>query len=402
MVIMRFAVKLTIFLFLFGILSAVQSSDISALSQNSSLKSDFEQCLMGAKEKKEQQNKHEEKQKEQKQESEKKHECGPYCTHSGKKPPVIPGPAERTIKLDYRLHVSNIPANARTAYAWIPMPRSNDYQTLINYKVSGNWKYEIVKDRIYGNKFLLIDLKGGKNSKSSEAQVMVKYNLKRISGQPIAKCRIRQDYKESEMERYLMPDKLVPLNDIIKNDAQRIASGESGFSIQAKLIFDDIVATAKYDDSGFDITHGDAVRTLDSRAGNSADLDSLFVGETRTLDIPSRLVAGITIPVGNKGEISIYHTWSEFFDPDFGWLPVDIGNAIQQKDYRESYFGGLDSNRIEFSIGRDIVLPKSKSAPLNMAIYPHVEIDGKIHKDIKYSISYQEVPGKGAVKQKEK
>jgi len=358
----------------------------------------------GNKEKKEEKSDKDKKRDEEKSENEKKHKCGPYCQHSGKKAPKIPGPTERTLKLDYRLHVSNIPENAQTAYAWIPMPRKTDYQTLISYKVSGNWKYEIVKDSRYGNSFILIDLLSNKNRKSPNAQVMVKYQVKRIATQPIAKCKARYDYSKSEMERYLMPDNLVPIDGGIKQEAERIAGGErgDGFYIQAKLIFDDIIATVKYDDSGFDIDRGDAIKTMDTRSGNSADCDSLFVGEARSLEIPSRLVAGITIPIGNKGEISVYHTWSEFFDLDLGWLPVDITNAIKEKDYRESYFGGLDSNRIEFSIGRDIVFPKSKAGPVNFAIYPHVEIDGKVHKDIKYSISYQEIPGKSAIKSKKK
>jgi len=358
----------------------------------------------GNKEKKEEKSDKDKKRDEEKSASEKKQKCGPYCIHSGKKAPKIPGPTERTLKLDYRLHVSNIPENAQTAYAWIPMPRKTDYQTLISYKVSGNWKYEIVKDSRYGNSFILVNLLSNKNRKSPNAQVMVKYQVKRLSAQPIAKCKARYDYNKSEMERYLMPDNLVPIDGGIKQEAERIAGGErgEGFCIQANLIFDDIVATVKYDGSGFDITRGDAIRTMDTRTGNSADLNSLFVGETRSLEIPSRLVAGVTIPIGKKGEISVYHSWSEFFDLDLGWLPVDITNAIKEKDYRESYFGGLDSNRIEFSIGRDIILPKSKSVPVNFAIYPHVEIDGKIHKDIKYSISYQEIPGKGAKKSKTK
>lgn len=322
--------------------------------------------------------------------------------NAGKKFPIIPGPPERTLKLDYRLHVSGIPQDAQYAYAWIPMPRTTSSQELANFKVSGNWDYDIVKDTRYGNKYIRVDLLSNESKKSPNAQVMVKYDIRRVAWQPIAKTRERYDLNDYEKQLYLQPEKNTPIDKSIYDASKRIAGGESGFSIQAKLIFDNITATVKYSDSEVDFSHCDTIRTLDSRAGNSADCNSLFVDQMRSLSVPSRLVAGVTIPIGKSGEINVYGTWSEFFDPDLGWLPVDIVNAINQKDYRESYFGGLDSNRIEFSIGRDIILPGAKAGGIVNPFYPYVEINGKPHKDVKCSISYQEIPGKGAGKSKDK
>ncbi|MFH1514268.1 MAG: transglutaminase-like domain-containing protein [bacterium] len=323
------------------------------------------------------------------------YKCGPYCSHSDKKPPKLYGPSQRNLEVEYKFHISNLPANMRTAYAWVPMPRTTSYQTLIDYKVSGNWKYKIVSDRIYGNQYLMIDLISNENRKSPNAQIKVKYNVHRESWQPISACIDNSSNRHFDERRYLEPDRYVPIDGDLRNEAKIIIGSESGFHVQARLLFDNIVANIRYDESGLSTSKGDAWQTWQNRSGSSTDIHSMFIGETRSVDIPSRLVAGITVPIGSKGEISLYHTWAEFYDPGLGWLPVDIADAINKPDYRDSYFGGLDANRIEFTIGRDIPIPGAGSKPVNISFYPHVEVNGRVHNDVKTSISYKEKPGHG-------
>jgi hypothetical protein len=315
--------------------------------------------------------------------------------HSGKKYRAMPGPSERTLVIDYNFHVSNMPKVRHSAYAWVPIPPSTPCQTLISYKVPGNWKYEIVRDRIYGNKYIMLDLNSNRSRKSPNAQVKVTYYLKRSVYQPFSKDKRHHDYDEMEMKRYLLPDRLVPVDGKIAYEADKIAGSESNFHIQARLLFDNIVATVRYDDSGFDFNHGDARRTYDTRVGNSVDSHSLFVGEARSLRIPSRLVVGVTIPLGSKGEIQLYHSWAEFHDPGYGWIPVDTYKAYHNPEYHDSYFGGLDANRIKFTHGRDIIIPRAKCGPLHYSFYPYVEVNGRVHNDVKVKISYREKSGKG-------
>ena len=46
---------------------------------------------------------------------------------------------------------------------------------------------------------------------------------------------------------------------------------------------------------------------------------------------------------------------------------------------------------MKFTAGRDIVLPGMEGEPLNYAIYPYIEIDGKAHTGIETEYSYTNV-----------
>jgi len=77
-----------------------------------------------------------------------------------------------------------------------------------------------------------------------------------------------------------------------------------------------------------------------------------------------------------------YHCWAEFFVDGRGWVPVDVSEASKaapkSPEMVDYYFGGLNADRIEFTLGRDVPLvPKQAGAPLNFFIYPYCEIDGK-------------------------
>lgn len=79
-----------------------------------------------------------------------------------------------------------------------------------------------------------------------------------------------------------------------------------------------------------------------------------------------------------------------------GWLPlpIDASEASKHPEKREMFFGGLDENRVAFTIGRDIKLPGSASGPLNYSIYPHVEIDGLVHDKVTTKFSFKQISGR--------
>ena len=55
------------------------------------------------------------------------------------------------------------------------------------------------------------------------------------------------------------------------------------------------------------------------------------------------------------------------------------------------FFGGLDENRVQFTIGRDITIPLAQSGPVNYAIYPHVEIDGVLSNEVETTFRFQKL-----------
>ena len=98
---------------------------------------------------------------------------------------------------------------------------------------------------------------------------------------------------------------------------------------------------------------------------------------------------GFPIPDAAKGEIGGYHCWAELYDEKRGWIPGDASEA-KNKGLKDAYFGTLPNDRIEFSLGRDVVLdPPQHGEPLNYFIYPYAEVDGKAAGDVKRSFRFK-------------
>ena len=84
------------------------------------------------------------------------------------------------------------------------------------------------------------------------------------------------------------------------------------------------------------------------------------------------------------------HCWAEFYLNGTGWVsadPADVLKAVlkggwtkdqqETKDKAEYYWGGLDSQRVQLSAGRDITLsPAQNDEALNYFGYPYGEVDG--------------------------
>ena len=84
-----------------------------------------------------------------------------------------------------------------------------------------------------------------------------------------------------------------------------------------------------------------------------------------------------------------YHCWADFFEPEHGWVPVDISEAWKDQVKRHYFFGAHDDNRIEFSMGRDLKLnPAQDGEALNYFVYPYVEVDGKKYENVSPTFSF--------------
>jgi hypothetical protein len=97
----------------------------------------------------------------------------------------------------------------------------------------------------------------------------------------------------------------------------------------------------------------------------------------RAKGIPARFIIGF--PMTAKDHVVTgYHCWAEFYVAGKGWVPVDPSEASKSSDpnVRTSLFGNLDSDRLEFTIGRDLKLNPRTSEALNYFIYPRAEAAG--------------------------
>lgn len=147
----------------------------------------------------------------------------------------------------------------------------------------------------------------------------------------------------------------------------------------ARQVYDTIDLHMRYDKPlGEPWGQGDAVWACDSRFGNCTDFHSLFLAVCRDLGIPGKFEIGFSIPPGG-GDVGGYHCWAKFA-AEGCWVPVDISEADKHPELREYYFGALTSNRVAFSVGRDLTLsPPQQSGPVNFLVYPYAEVDGEPH-----------------------
>ena len=130
-----------------------------------------------------------------------------------------------------------------------------------------------------------------------------------------------------------------------------------------------------------------------AKKGNCTDFHSLFIAMARSQGIPARFEIGFSVPADkSSGEIAGYHCWAEFFNPQNGWVPVDISEAWKHPEKKDYFFGGHDADRIQFSMGRDLKLnPAQQGEPLNYLVYPYAEVDGKEFSKVSLAFSFDDV-----------
>ena len=299
-------------------------------------------------------------------------------------------PSKRTVEITYSFTVSDIPPQAQHMRIWVPVPLNNDHQKLQSWHVLGDWSYRMVKEPEFNNRFLVFDLSDTSLPGSGEAVFSIKFLVSRRAVRTLHRYSSSHPFAQDKLARYLVPNRLIPIDGKIAAEARQVAGYLPNPLKQARLLYDHIVATVTYDKSGTGWGRGDAVYACDVRTGNCTDFHSLFIGQARALGIPARFIMGLPLPENKtEGFIPGYHCWGEFYLPEKGWCPIDASEASKFPEKKEQFFGGLDEHRVAFTLGRDIKLPGSTAEPLNYAIYPHVEIDGRPHENIQTSFFFK-------------
>ena len=118
--------------------------------------------------------------------------------------------------------------------------------------------------------------------------------------------------------------------------------------------------------------NGNATYACDIGVGNCTDYHSYFMSLSRTMGVPARFHMGFSIPSGVSGSIGGYHCWGDYYIDGEGWYPIDISEADKAPKKADYFFGKVNSNRVEFSTGRDLEL-HNYTKHVNFFIYPLVE-----------------------------
>jgi len=300
----------------------------------------------------------------------------------------------------------NTPEKVQSAKLWIPYPLSDDYQSIEDIKIKGDFDNSAVyKEPVSGVLFLFAEWPTEAREKTLEFNFKVKAQEKKFqdlldTGEPIP----------VEIKQYLQPDEWIPMGGEVAKIADSVKRDKTGILEKARAVYDWVVENTHRDPNVKGCGTGIVERTLAKRSGKCADLSSVYVALARNIGVPSREVFGLRLGKTDNQDITGgYHCWAEFYLPGTGWIPVDPSDVRKKmlaenlklsdvNELREYYFGSVDAYRIVLERGgRWIKLPYSQeSTPVNYLMYPYAEINGKAvdyfdPQNFRYSVHFKQI-----------
>jgi transglutaminase-like putative cysteine protease len=304
--------------------------------------------------------------------------------------------ATRHFTFHYAFTVKDVPAGERVRI-WFPTAHSDEYQQVKVVSAKGDLPLKKARESRFGNEIYFAE---ASKTKAGFLHFEVIYDVVRREHLTLGLVRPRLqnaslDKKDSGL--YLSADKLVPITGVPADLAAQVTSGKDSQLTKARAIYDYVFANMSYDKSGTGWGHGDVLYACNAKKGNCTDFHSLFIAMARSQGIPARFEIGFSVPADKaSGDIAGYHCWAEFFNPQNGWIPVDISEAWKHPEKKDYFFGGHDADRIQFSMGRDLKLnPAQQGEPLNYFVYPYAEVDGKEFSKVSLAFSFDDVDSPG-------
>ncbi|MHC4546976.1 MAG: transglutaminase-like domain-containing protein, partial [Planctomycetota bacterium] len=263
------------------------------------------------------------------------------------------------------LYRATLPKMTEAARMWIPLPRTDLFQTVEVKSIEAPGERKILQEHEYGNRVLFLTL----GPEDSGKTIAIRFQVRRLE-------KSIYEAQTPNPEKYLAPERLVPADERFSSIAEKVVEGKKGDLVRARALYDHIIDRMRYMKFGSGWGKGDAVYACDARTGNCTDFHSYFIALSRAIGIPARFAIGAAIPSErNEGGIDGYHCWAEFYTDGKWWLST-------------YYFGHNPANRIELSRGRDLVLEQGPaSGPINFLAYPVLEVGGKLTK-VKVEFSF--------------
>ena len=295
----------------------------------------------------------------------------------------------RYLAFHYAFTVKNVPAGERVR-VWFPLAHSDAFQEVKVLSATGDLPLKKTHESRFANEIYYAE---ASKAAASELHFEVIYDVVRherltlgVSAPHLAEVQLNSRERKED----LAPDKLVPTTGLPAELAVKVTAGKNTPLAKARAIYDYVFDNMKYDKTGTGWGRGDVLYACDAKKGNCTDFHSLFISMARSQGIPARFEIGFPLPPDkHSGDIAGYHCWADFFEPEHGWVPVDISEAWKHQEKKDYFFGAHDDNRVQFSVGRDLVLsPKQDGEPLNYFVYPYVEVGGEAYPNVSNAFSF--------------
>ncbi len=147
------------------------------------------------------------------------------ATSSADNPGIIKGTDQ--FEFVYRVKLPEIKGNARV---WIPLAKTDAFQTVSEQEVNIPLKWEKVHDRDYGNDICVLYPQAPDSGKTIELRYRV-----------LRKEKNAYPANNAEGARYLRPETLVPVNETFRTLADKAAAGKTDDLDRAKAIYDHVI-----------------------------------------------------------------------------------------------------------------------------------------------------------------
>jgi transglutaminase-like putative cysteine protease len=204
------------------------------------------------------------------------------------------------------------------------------------------------------------------------------------------------DASHDELARYLRPTPSSPTDGIVLKKAIEIVGARTEPLDKAQAIYDWIVDNTfrRAETRGCGLGNIGFMLETGDMGGKCADINSLFVGLARAVDLPARDFFGVRVAdsrvtksLGKSGDITkAQHCRAEVFIAGKGWFPVDPADvrkvvleeqapvdSDKVKALRKRLFGNWEMNWVGFNYARDFKLQGQEGAPLGFLMYPYAE-----------------------------
>lgn len=276
------------------------------------------------------------------------------------------GVVEGTDSFDF-VYQATLPEIRDAARMWIPIPRSDKFQTVEVRSIRVPGRRETLTDTRHGNSILFLSL----GPEDSGKPISLRFHVQRKEKGPYLDPVSRPD-------EFLAPEQLVPDSAEFVNIASEVLAGKQGDLVRARTLYDHTIDRMRYMKYGPGWGKGDATYACESGTGNCTDFHSYYIALLRAAGIPARFAIGASIPSErDDGGIDGYHCWAEFY-AEGKWWPVDLSEADKYSALSTYYFGHHPANRIELSRGRDLIVePGPASGPINFLAFPILEVAGE-------------------------
>jgi len=240
--------------------------------------------------------------------------------------------AEREVTLTIQTVVDNPSRSPATVTLNIPLlsDTSSPYQTLV--AESFNPKPVEIKTTANGRTATFeVRVPAGQSVTIEERYVLAIRSYERPEA---------GEHRLSAAERtlYLRAEKGIEADDAtLRKVAARATEGVQGAGAAAERVFSFVRGHLRYDGNSRARNQG-ALAAYEAGSGVCQEFASLFVALMRASGVPARVVNGYVLLDAN-GHLTtqgiaqrVRHQWAEYFDPAYGWVPVDPTFAASPED----------------------------------------------------------------------